>query len=54
MDDERLMLVVREIQRLKQKISDAEWEDRPTELLEQQLQYFEELHRNGIDVEPEF
>lgn len=53
-DDIRLILVAEEIRKLKLKISDAAWENKPTESLEQQLAYFEELQRNGIDVEPTF
>ena len=38
MDDQRLIDVVKEIQKLRNKISDKQWEERDTNLEERQLQ----------------
>ena len=54
MDDQRLIDVVKEIQKLRNKISDKQWEERDTNLEERQLRYFEKLARQGERYEPLF
>lgn len=54
MDDERLIDVVKEIQRLRNEISDKQWEERDTNLEERRLRYFEKLARQGEHYEPRF
>jgi len=54
MDDERLIDVVKEIQRLRALISDKQWEDRDSTLENRRLQYFEKLARQGESYEPKF
>jgi hypothetical protein len=54
MDDERLIDVVKEIQRLRGEISDKQWKDQETNLEERQLRYFEKLARQGEHYEPKF
>ena len=54
MDDERLIDVVKEIQRLRGEISDKQWEERDTNLEERQLRYFEKLAKEGELYEPRF
>ena len=54
MDDERLIDVVKEIQKLRNEISEKQWEERDTNLEERQLRYFEKLARQGENYEPKF
>jgi len=63
-DDPRLMSVVDELRALKQTLSDLEWdsadeiaEGKRSEhlrLLDEKIAHFENLQRDGIDVEPRF
>lgn len=63
-DDPRLMSVVDELRTLKQELSDLEWDsaDEIAEgnrsehlrLLDEKIAHFENLQRDGIDVEPKF
>jgi hypothetical protein len=54
MDDESLIDVVKEIQRLRGEISDKQWKDQETTLEDRRLRYFEKLARQGEHYEPKF
>lgn len=63
-DDPRLMNVVDELRTLKQQLSDLEWDSadeiadgkrsEQLRLLDEKIAHFENLQRDGIDVEPRF
>ena len=63
-DDPRLMSVVDELRSLKQQLSDLEWDSADEiadgkrsdqlRLLDEKIAHFENLQRDGIDVEPRF
>lgn len=63
-DDPRLMNVVDELRALKQQLSDLEWDSadeiaegkrsEQLRLLDEKIAHFENLQRDGIDVEPRF
>jgi hypothetical protein len=63
-DDPRLMSVVDELRALKQELSDLEWDSadeiadgkrsEQLRLLDEKIAHFENLQRDGIDVEPRF
>ena len=63
-DDPRLMSVVDELRSLKQQLSDLEWDNADEiadgkrsdqlRLLDEKIAHFENLQRDGIDVEPRF
>lgn len=63
-DDPRLMSVVDELRSLKQQLSDLEWDNadeiadgkrsEQLRLLDEKIAHFENLQRDGIDVEPRF
>ena len=54
MDDERLIDVVKEIQRLRGEISEKQWENRDSTLEDRRLRYFEKLAKEGEHYEPRF
>tara|TARA_R100001509_G_C4686529_1_gene155368 strand:+ start:105 stop:269 length:165 start_codon:yes stop_codon:yes gene_type:complete len=54
MDDDRLIIVVQELNRLKRLVDDLEWEDQDASHYKRELEHFEELNRKGILYDTKF
>jgi len=54
MDDERLIDVVKEIKKLRDELSEKQWNDLDTGSVDRRLRHFENLARQGEFYEPTF